>query len=112
MKNIIAIVLTIILYFSWSNLNKPNTNLEIRSDYSNADVILYSTAWCGYCTKTRHFLNDNNIPFSEYDIERSDKGSRDYKRYHGRGVPLMVVNGSIIHGYNINSLVQALNEQE
>jgi hypothetical protein len=35
------------------------------------DVVLYSTAWCGYCRKAREFFAANGIRYVEYDIEKN-----------------------------------------
>ncbi len=63
-------------------------------------VVLYSTAWCGYCRKARAFLQRNNIPFREVDIEKSEQGNRRYKAMGGRGVPLLVVGKETVQGFN------------
>ena len=68
--------------------------------YSSDGVVLYATAWCGYCEKTREFFAKNDIPYVEYDIERSEEGYRQYKRLGGRGVPLVNMYGTIISGYS------------
>lgn len=63
-------------------------------------VVLYATAWCGYCAKTRAFFKENNIDYVEYDIEKSAEGKSQYQSLNGRGVPLVIINGNIIRGYN------------
>ncbi|WP_198147347.1 glutaredoxin family protein [Gilvimarinus polysaccharolyticus] len=32
-------------------------------------VVMYAS-WCGYCKKARRYFRANNIPFTEYDIEK------------------------------------------
>lgn len=71
-------------------------------------VMLYSTQWCGYCEKTRSFLKKNNIDYKEYDIEASEQGFRQYDALNGNGVPLMVVNKTIIRGYNPQAVMLAM----
>ncbi|MEH6825382.1 MAG: glutaredoxin family protein, partial [Motiliproteus sp.] len=34
-------------------------------------VILYGTSWCPYCEKTKEFLERNDVPYYEYNIENS-----------------------------------------
>lgn len=74
-------------------------------------VVLYSTAWCGYCTKTRKFLTDNQIPFIEHDIEKSTDAYRDYKALGGKGVPVVRVSDQVLHGYDPQGIAQALRQQ-
>lgn len=65
-------------------------------------VVVYSTAWCGACKKAKSYLQANNIPYTEYDIERSAQGLRDYQRYNGRGVPLILVGESRMTGFSVS----------
>lgn len=72
---------------------------EVVDGYENKTT-LYATSWCGYCKKTRELLREHNIPYTEYDIEKSAKGEREYQALEGRGVPLMVINGEVVRGYD------------
>jgi glutaredoxin len=76
---------------------------------SRNQVILYATEWCGYCQKTREFFKNNNISYVEYDIEKSERRRREHKRLGGKGVPLVKINGKVIHGYNPKLMLVALN---
>lgn len=83
---------------------KPN-----YADLHDGKVILYSTSWCGYCERTRQFLNEENIPFYEYDIEKSIEGHEQYRTLGGRGVPVLLVNKSVIKGYSPDEILKYLN---
>ncbi|WP_058555465.1 glutaredoxin domain-containing protein [Thiohalocapsa sp. ML1] len=63
-------------------------------------VLLYSTRWCGFCTKARQYFQANGIAFDEYDVETSAKGKRDYARLGGGGVPVILVGGQRLNGFN------------
>lgn len=104
---IISTVL-IITAFVWGGakltLTPPKPELtELHKD----KVVLYATEWCGYCAKTRAFLKEKNIDYVEYDIEKSAEGKAQYQSLNGRGVPLVIVKGKLIRGYN-PSLMQSL----
>ena len=71
-------------------------------------VVLYATEWCGYCRKARRFLQENDIPFVEYDIEKSAEGRRQYEALNGRGIPLLKVKGTVIRGYSPEAIMAAL----
>tara|TARA_B110000438_G_scaffold99057_1_gene98015 strand:- start:313 stop:621 length:309 start_codon:yes stop_codon:yes gene_type:complete len=79
-------------------------------DLQGGKVILYATSWCGYCKKARNFLNENNIPFYEYDIEKSSEGRDQYRSIGGRGVPVLLVNGSVIKGYSPAEILKYLEQ--
>lgn len=63
-------------------------------------AILYSTSWCGYCKKARRYFKANNIPFTEYDVENSRKGRRDYKTMGGTSVPIILVGDKRLNGFS------------
>ncbi len=79
-------------------------------DFAGADnqVVLYATTWCGYCQKTRELFADNNVAYIEVDIEASSRGHREFKRLGGRGVPVVNINGTVIHGYDPNRILATL----
>lgn len=100
MKKIIAILGVLFVYQQWGAItgyfNPP-------PDYSNQheeQVVMYATDWCPYCEKARQFMDNNGIDYYEYDIEKSSEGQRQYKSLGGNGVPLLVVNGEVIHGFS------------
>ncbi len=63
-------------------------------------VIMYSATWCGVCRRARQFFQAQKIPFREYDVEKTEKGRRDYKKLNGRGVPIILVNGKRMNGFS------------
>lgn len=74
----------------------------------SGDVILYSTSWCGYCAKTRELFEDKGISYKEYDIEKSDEGRERYEHLGGNGVPVIDVRGTIVHGFDKDEILEAL----
>ena len=63
-------------------------------------VVMYSTSWCGYCKKAARHFRKNNIPFKEYDIEKSKSAAKAYKKLNGRGVPVILVGKKRMNGFN------------
>ena len=63
-------------------------------------VIMYSTSWCGYCKKAARHFRKNNIPFKEYDIEKSKSAAKAYKKLNGRGVPVILVGKKRMNGFD------------
>lgn len=73
-----------------------------------ARVIVYSASWCGVCVKAKNWLKANGISFQEYDIEKSDRGKRDYKKLKGRGVPIILVGQQRMNGFSPSYMQQML----
>ncbi len=67
---------------------------------SSKQVIIYSTEWCGVCKTAKAYFRSKNIAFKEYDVEKSPKGRRDYKRLKGNGVPLILVGNQRMSGFS------------
>ena len=66
---------------------------------SAGDVVMYSAEWCGVCTRARNYFRSNDIPFSEYDVEKSSRGKREYQRLGGSGVPIIFVGKRRLNGF-------------
>lgn len=73
-------------------------------------VVLYATDWCGYCAKARTFLKDNNIPYVEFDIEKSTEGRAEYEKLGGNGIPLLLVRGNVVRGYSPDEIKHFLTQ--
>jgi glutaredoxin len=75
-------------------------------------AIMYTTATCPYCAKARKLLNARNVPFIEVDVDKSDAGFEEYQRLGGLGVPVLVINQQVIHGFDRERIEQVLAEVE
>ena len=90
-----------------------NPQPVIANVAGNYDVVLYTTTWCGYCAKTRKYLAENNIKYTDFDVEHSEKGRKDYERLGRNGIPIVVINGkTFIHGYSPKKISEALNNSD
>jgi glutaredoxin len=63
-------------------------------------VIMYSTAWCGYCKQARQHFRSKGIAYTEYDIEANLEAKKKYKAINGRGVPVILVGKQRMNGFN------------
>lgn len=68
------------------------------------DVVLYATAWCGYCKLTREYFAANGIRYTEFDIETNSVAQATHAKLGGRGVPLIVIGDQVIKGYDEGAL--------
>ncbi|OOZ37659.1 DUF4124 domain-containing protein [Solemya velesiana gill symbiont] len=63
-------------------------------------VVIYSTTWCGVCDRAKDYFKANNIPFTECDVEKSETGTRDFKRMNGRSVPIILAGSKRMDGFS------------
>ena len=71
-------------------------------------VTVLSTPTCPYCKKAKRFLGKKGVRFTEYNVNSSQQGKRLYRKYGGSGVPIVIINGEVIRGYNPRKMEQAL----
>jgi glutaredoxin len=106
MKSIIILVAIVGLLIQFKVIDNPFSPKPPFVEAYGSKVVLYATSWCGYCQKTRALLRSNHIPFKEYNIETSSKGKDEYDQLNGSGVPLLIVNGEIIRGYDPAKIIE------
>lgn len=71
---------------------------------STSAVHIYTTESCGYCKKAKAHMQAKGISYVEYDVEKDEAASDAFRKYGGRGVPLLVVGENVIHGWNADEL--------
>ena len=75
----------------------PGTHAE----NAKGKVVLYRTAWCGYCKQAAAYMRQRNIPFVERDIEANAGNKAEYKKLGGGGgVPFIVFGQKTVSGFS------------
>ena len=75
---------------------------------SAGQVTMYSTTWCGHCRNARNYFAAKRIPYRDLDVESSASAAREFKRLGGSGVPLILVGGKAMSGFNPESFEELL----
>ena len=70
-------------------------------------VIMYSASWCAVCNQAKQYFQRERIDFEEYDVEKSAKGKRDFKKLGGKGVPVILVGNKRLNGFSIPAFESA-----
>jgi len=73
----------------------PHANVQ-----GSKKVQLYITSWCPYCRKMEEFLIASKIPYRKLDVENNETAAKDFRRLQGDGVPFIVVDRTLISGYD------------
>ena len=87
---------------------KPTTEVPL--------VTLYSTSWCGWCKTAKKFLKEKGILYVEKDFDNYQireelfklAKTLGYDHTKLNGVPIFVINKTIIVGYNKEAILCAL----
>jgi glutaredoxin-like YruB-family protein len=69
------------------------------------DVKIYSTPTCGYCTRAKSYLSSKAIAFQDIDVSKDQDARQEMVKISGQmGVPVIVVNGTVIRGFDQEQL--------
>lgn len=81
-----------------------------RSGSGPHEVVLYTTSWCGWCKKTRSWLDGQGVEYTDKDIESDDGAADEMRELVGgdSGVPVVVIDGEVIRGFNQKKMAQLL----
>ncbi len=72
-------------------------------------ITMYTTPTCGYCHQAKRFLAERGMRFIDYDVSRDSKAAEEMVRVSGQmGVPVIVVDGEVIVGFNRPRLEELL----
>jgi glutaredoxin 3 len=66
------------------------------------DIVMYSTAWCGYCQRARNLLERKGVPVREIKIDEDPKDRDTMLRRSGgrRTVPQIFIGERHVGGYD------------
>lgn len=64
-------------------------------------VIVFSTPTCGWCTKLKRYLKQNQVRFQDVDVSKDPSAARDMVRKTGQqGVPQIWIDNYPIVGFD------------
>lgn len=76
MKSISFITIFYLCFFSCNTFeNKSIKELEVNQD--SKIIIVYGSDTCHYCVDTKIFLEENNISFKFFDIDKNQKALQE-----------------------------------
>lgn len=68
---------------------------------ADKNVVIYSTNACPWCVKAKEYLESNNIPFTEHNVQNDmEKAMEMIEKSGQRGVPVVDIDGNIIIGFD------------
>lgn len=66
----------------------------------HGEVVLLSTATCGYCRSEREYLARHDVPFVEYDVADDPRGAALLRGTGGFAVPVLLVGEEVVRGFD------------
>lgn len=72
-------------------------------------VTIYSTPTCPWCHKTKDYLTEKNIPFTDINVAENEIKAQEMVEKSGQmGVPVIDIDGEIIVGFDKEKIDAAL----
>ena len=71
-------------------------------------IDIYTSNNCQYCHEAKEFFNESNIPFTEHNISVSKEAKAEIIKKGYRSVPLIVIDGQEILGFDKEKIVGLL----
>jgi len=72
-------------------------------------VLLFRTERCPWCHKAAEYFKEHHIEFKEIFVDKDQKAAHEMIKKSGQmGVPVIDIDGTIIVGYDVESIKKAL----
>ena len=72
-------------------------------------VEIYSTPTCHFCNLAKDFFKEHNVAYTEYNVASDiDKRKEMVAKTGQMGVPVIIIDGQAIVGFNEEAIRQAV----
>ena len=78
------------------------------------EVFVYALSTCPWCRKAKQWFTDTQVPFEFVDVDRLQGEEQDaaaekaYQLSGGRRYPVVVINGEVVVGFNVDRYLELL----
>ena len=72
---------------------------------------VYSTSTCPYCKLAKEYLSSKGIPYEDIDVSNDQEKAKEMVNISGQmGVPVIVINGEVVIGFDKGKIDSLLSE--
>ena len=75
-------------------------------------VEVFSSYTCKYCVELKDYLTEHNVDYIEYNISRDEEARRNLIKLGYMSVPVTLINGNHVLGFDKLRIRQLLNGKE
>jgi glutaredoxin 3 len=76
------------------------------------EIVMYATAWCGFCARARALLKSRGVAFREVDTDDAEARAEMIERTGRRTVPQIFIGSRHVGGYDELRLLDQSGELE
>ena len=77
--------------------------------FMDKHVTIYSTPTCHFCQMAKEFFAEKNVPFTAYDVAGDAEKRTEMIKLTGQlGVPVIVIGGDVMVGFDRSKLAHKL----
>ncbi|HLC71179.1 MAG TPA: glutaredoxin family protein [Candidatus Nanoarchaeia archaeon] len=77
-----------------------------------AAVKIYTTSTCPWCKKTKEWMKEKKIKYTEYNVAKDEKARKKMIEISGQmGVPVLEIGKEIIVGFDPKAIEKALKKK-
>ena len=69
-----------------------------------ANVVVYTSSTCPYCTLAKNYLSEKGVPYTEKNVQTDKDARKELMTMGHMGVPVLVVDGQEIVGFDKEKL--------
>lgn len=75
----------------------------------DVSVVIYTADYCGWCQKTKAWLDGRGIAYTERHVDTDGAAKREMlRKFGGGGVPAIDIEGELHRGYDPRWIEQTL----
>ena len=81
--------------------NKEMANKEV----ANKEVVIYTTPSCPWCHRAKEYFSRKGVSYIEHDVAADrDKAREMIEKSKQMGVPVIIIDGEVVVGFNQSRL--------
>ena len=72
---------------------------------ADKEIIIYSTPTWPHCKRVKEYLSQKQVAYTEHDVAQDREAAQEMVKKTGQmGVPVIIVDGEIVVGFNQSKL--------
>jgi len=73
------------------------------------DIKLYYTPYCCHCRSVKAYFQTKGITYKGFDVSKDKKALEEIVKLTGKScVPIIIINGEVVIGFNKNKIDELL----